>query len=411
MRLGKSSRSLYPEEGVIGSKSSIEKLDLISRNSGNMPLLGLETHMQEDSIVEALLGKYREPKFMINLVEMDKRSLVETVRVFMNAFQKLDRIVSVTQYLGLDVNVEHVIARIVEQAGLLVNSESMFLTLVDPVTNELVPIDSQSNFSIKDLEKSLLRFPIGAGIIGWVTLHGIAMNVKNVFGNEFFDIDIDTRSGEVIAQSVLCVPTMSPNGQVNGVLHAVNKVLPDGTKSSFNSEDEFIMRALGRRLGIIINNVQMYQDMKQTQKKVEVLLETTKSLSSTLQLDELVRMIIDAAKELLNADRCTLFLIDKQNKQLVGHIQGANSIQEIRLPFNVGIAGACAQSGGKLRILLHFLKIQTNNSSVQSALILEMLTRIIASTLTWTERRAMSPRPFCACPSKILTAIPLASFK
>ncbi|KAI9208306.1 nucleotide cyclase [Polychytrium aggregatum] len=92
--------------------------------------------------------------------------------------------------------------------------------------------------------------------------------------------------------------------------------------------------------------------MKKAQKRVGVLLDTTRSLGSTLELDRLIKMIMEAAKELLVADRCTLFLFDSQEKQLCAHIQGkdTDTVQEIRIPMGSGIAGYVFTSGESVNI-------------------------------------------------------------
>ncbi|KAH9245686.1 hypothetical protein BASA81_016822 [Batrachochytrium salamandrivorans] len=97
-------------------------------------------------------------------------------------------------------------------------------------------------------------------------------------------------------------------------------------------------------------NANIYENMLNTQKKVEVLLETTRSLGSILDIDVLVKMIMQSAKDLLSADRCTLFLNDNEQKQLLALIQGRDSLQEIRIPRNAGIAGAVFMSGQPINI-------------------------------------------------------------
>ncbi|KAH6566392.1 hypothetical protein BASA62_006710 [Batrachochytrium salamandrivorans] len=57
-----------------------------------------------------------------------------------------------------------------------------------------------------------------------------------------------------------------------------------------------------------------------------------------------------SAKDLLSADRCTLFLNDNEQKQLLALIQGRDSLQEIRIPRNAGIAGAVFMSGQPINI-------------------------------------------------------------
>ena len=90
--------------------------------------------------------------------------------------------------------------------------------------------------------------------------------------------------------------------------------------------------------------------MMNTRKKVTVLLETTKSLSSILDLNKLIDMIMESAKELLSSERCTLFLHDAERKQLRAIIAVRDSVQEIRIPSTAGIAGAVFTSGVPINI-------------------------------------------------------------
>jgi len=79
--------------------------------------------------------------------------------------------------------------------------------------------------------------------------------------------------------------------------------------------------------------------------KLQFLVEASKVLNSTLDLPELIRIILDMATRETGADRGTVFLVDHEQKQiwsLVAHGVGAS---EIRLPMGKGIAGAVAESG------------------------------------------------------------------
>lgn len=111
----------------------------------------------------------------------------------------------------------------------------------------------------------------------------------------------------------------------------VNKQGEGGIIEEFTSEDENFLQVLSTLSGVFISNVQIFEKMSKNQKKVEVLLETTRMLGSTLDLDQLIKMIMDSAKGLLSADRCTLFLADVERRQLRALIQGRDQIQEIKL--------------------------------------------------------------------------------
>ncbi|KAI9189470.1 hypothetical protein H9P43_000903 [Blastocladiella emersonii ATCC 22665] len=128
--------------------------------------------------------------------------------------------------------------------------------------------------------------------------------------------------------------------------------LPPGfSRQPFSHEDDFLFRILRIQTEMIVSNAASYDNMKRTQKKVEVLLDTTRSLSSQLQLESLIQEIMRAAKELLGADRCTLFLLDEANNQLWSQIPDKDGrMKHIRFPSTVGIAGAVATTGTPINI-------------------------------------------------------------
>ena len=117
---------------------------------------------------------------------------------------------------------------------------------------------------------------------------------------------------------------------------------------AFTEEDEHIMRTLCIQTSISLRNTQLYSASLLTQHKIQVLLDVANQLSSELETTSLITTIMQKARELLDADRCTLFLLDKENGQLWSKI--AEGTQEIRIPMHMGIAGHVATTGEVLNI-------------------------------------------------------------
>lgn len=77
-------------------------------------------------------------------------------------------------------------------------------------------------------------------------------------------------------------------------------------------------------------------------KKLSVLLEISRSLSSITDFDQLLLHIIELAADTLQAERATLFLVDVKRKQLWSRTGIGIEKQEIRIPIDKGIAGEVA---------------------------------------------------------------------
>ncbi|MDI6641084.1 MAG: GAF domain-containing protein [Elusimicrobiota bacterium] len=80
------------------------------------------------------------------------------------------------------------------------------------------------------------------------------------------------------------------------------------------------------------------------------LIDISRELSKQTTLDKLLKLIIEQGTNLMNAERTTLFLYNKDTHELWSYIAQELEIKEIRLPVGKGIAGYVAKSGKILNI-------------------------------------------------------------
>jgi sigma-B regulation protein RsbU (phosphoserine phosphatase) len=89
---------------------------------------------------------------------------------------------------------------------------------------------------------------------------------------------------------------------------------------------------------------------QKTIKQLSALFEATRLLNSTLDLAELLELILKIARAEVNADRGTVFLVDKERQQIWSIVAMGLEKQEIRLPFGKGVAGTVAASGDPINV-------------------------------------------------------------
>jgi len=97
----------------------------------------------------------------------------------------------------------------------------------------------------------------------------------------------------------------------------------------------------------------LFREQESLRAKLERLSELIKigyMLSGEVRLKELLLLILKTSKRLMNADRSTIYLVDKPRKKLRSIIATELEITEIEIPIDAGIAGACATSGELLNI-------------------------------------------------------------
>jgi signal transduction histidine kinase/CRP-like cAMP-binding protein len=85
-------------------------------------------------------------------------------------------------------------------------------------------------------------------------------------------------------------------------------------------------------------------------RKLSKLVEASKSVNSTLDLEKLLGLILDSAVKSTDADRGTVYLVDSIKQELWSKVFGGENMVEIRLPIGKGIAGAVAQLGETINI-------------------------------------------------------------
>ncbi len=84
--------------------------------------------------------------------------------------------------------------------------------------------------------------------------------------------------------------------------------------------------------------------------ELEKIIKAAELVNSTIRVDEVLQNIIDVATDLANADRGTLYLIDREKNELWSLIVLGNEIKEIRLKIGEGLAGHAAKSGELINI-------------------------------------------------------------
>lgn len=85
--------------------------------------------------------------------------------------------------------------------------------------------------------------------------------------------------------------------------------------------------------------------LRHSNNKLSILVEASKSLSSTLDLSELLGRILEVAKAQAGAERGTLFMVDHKTSEIWSLIALGLEKEEIRMPLRHGISGHVAATG------------------------------------------------------------------
>lgn len=85
-------------------------------------------------------------------------------------------------------------------------------------------------------------------------------------------------------------------------------------------------------------------------RKLSLILRYSSKLSASSGLSNILRLIADETREILDADRCSVFLLDRAKHELYSWVSHGMEERKIRFTANRGLAGATATTGKTINI-------------------------------------------------------------
>ena len=252
--------------------------------------------------------------------------------------QLLSTLLDVMNSLTLERDIDRLLQKIMQKTLELMDAERTTLFLVDEANGQLWSKVAQGP-ALKEI-----RIPLGAGIAGLVATTGEVVNIPDAYQDPRFNPEVDRQTG-YHTRNILCIPMKSREGKILGVIQVLNK-----RHGSFTAQDVQLLDALESQASIAVQNALLIEDIRKRARTSEILLDVMRAVSSELQIDQLLLKVVSKTSEVMNADRCTLFLVHRKSGELWSRVaQGAN-INEIRVPRGIGIAGYVALSGQTVNI-------------------------------------------------------------
>ncbi|XP_031729480.1 cAMP and cAMP-inhibited cGMP 3',5'-cyclic phosphodiesterase 10A isoform X3 [Anarrhichthys ocellatus] len=180
--------------------------------------------------------------------------------------------------------------------------------------------------------------------------------VEDIMGDERFPDGTGQDSG-IHVHSVLCLPIITAIGDLIAILELHRQW---GTEP-FNLSHQEVATANLAWASIAIHQVQVCRGLAKQTELNDFLLDVSKTyFDNIVAIDSLLEHIMIYAKNLVNADRCALFQVDHNNKELysdlfdIGEEKEGKPVfrktKEIRFSIDKGIAGQVAQTGEVLNI-------------------------------------------------------------
>jgi GAF domain-containing protein/HAMP domain-containing protein len=201
------------------------------------------------------------------------------------------------------LNVDDVLDEIV---GLIKETFGYYLVGISLIEGDELIVKAGAGPAFDDPEFQPPLFKVGGeGITGCVASTGEPLLVPDVSEDPRYIFLSETAT----TKSELCVPIKTKEAVI-GVLNVESDQL-----NAFDESDLVVLQSLANQAAIAIENAQLYEDTKSRLAQVIALQETTRAVASTLELDRLLRLIIEQATTLLQADGGIINVVDWENKE------------------------------------------------------------------------------------------------
>ncbi len=267
--------------------------------------------------------------------------------------------------VGSSLDLKEVVKTLYKESSRLIDTSNFAIVLYDEPTETL-------NFRLmvdqgKAAKTMSVRLSEDRGLTGRVLTTQAPLLISDFPRTN--NANSDPNRPDKHIRSWLGVPILNPvltNDSAQGVI-ATWSYKPN----AFNDHDLWLLSAIATQAAIAIRNARLFESSQRRAAEMALLNNVARTLSSTLQLVEVLTRIMEQVESTLNVEAGSLLLTDPATGELVFQIalgDKADEVKPFRIPKGQGIAGEVALTGKPLMIAdvdqdkRHFKKLdQTTN--------------------------------------------------
>ncbi|HEY9509887.1 MAG TPA: GAF domain-containing protein [Verrucomicrobiae bacterium] len=215
-------------------------------------------------------------------------------------YDRLNLLYHVGNVIHSTLDPQEALQLITSEAVRLMNASSGSVVLINP-TSGFLEIQAAQGLPRNAAE---LKLRVGEGITGWVARTGKPARVGNVTDDARY---ISLRSN---VRSELAVP-LEVNGEVRGVLN-----VDSDRANAFEPDDQELLEALAIQAARVIQNTWLYEQLRLKARLFEALANVSRTINSTLNLDDALQVVTREARLLMRAKMCSLMMLDEDQEWL-----------------------------------------------------------------------------------------------
>lgn len=251
--------------------------------------------------------------------------------------ERLSLLYQVSNVIHSTLDPQEALQLILREAIRLMRATSGSVALLNP-TSGLLEIQASRGLPPEALK---LKLRIGQGITGWVARTGKPARVGDVTQDaRYVMLQPDIRSE-------LAVP-LEVRGEVRGVIN-----VDSDRVNAFSPDDQELFEELAVQAAKVIHNTWLYEQLRLKARLFESLANVSRTINSTLNIDDALNAITHEACELMRAKMCSLMLLDETHEWLdlrASFGAGKNYVSKPRLNTEESLLGVVVRRKKPLQV-------------------------------------------------------------
>ena len=237
------------------------------------------------------------------------------------------------------VEIDRLLDMITEKAAAVMEAQACSLLLRLPEADSLV---IAASYGLPDEVVENARIFVGSSIAGRVVETGTPLLLNSLADDPHFQAH-SVHSVPNVGSSI-CMPLKDESGLVFGVLCIRRGV----SAAHFTEEDLRLFSIFATQAGLAINNAQLYARLNHKLQELSTLAALTETITSTLDLSQVLNQVADNIVDVVHFDRCRIYLMDVETghfspRIVRGFRRPAPEDSDAEVSVGSGVIGLVAQ--------------------------------------------------------------------
>ncbi|MCB9098001.1 MAG: GAF domain-containing protein [Anaerolineales bacterium] len=242
---------------------------------------------------------------------------------------RLDLLYLVTREFNADLEIDQVLRNVLSATVAAVGASDASLILFD-AEGKLATNLAFSDFKMQKRSATVMETITQHGVAGWVRQNRTGVLIEDVNDDERWYQDASNPE-LVEVRSAVCVPIQLPDTLI-GILTITSR-----QPKKFEEGDLAMLSIIADQAAFALTNARLFEAEQQRRRLADTLTSTTQTINSSLDLDEVLDLILEQLRLVVDYDSSSILLFEDDATLAVRAAKGFDNIEEalkVRLTYD-----------------------------------------------------------------------------